>query len=61
MGALEPVTIDVTDATTIEAAVGTAEEAIDTDGLAGIVNNAGVPVTGPMEALPVDRLRRSSM
>ena len=54
---LEPVIIDVTDSETIEAT----RERIDqvTDGrLAGLVNNAGIVVAGPLETLDLDGLRR---
>lgn len=57
-GAIEPVEIDVTDPGAIEAAVGRAKDLTDGDGLVGLINNAGVPVTGPMEVLPIDELRR---
>lgn len=50
---LEPVRLDVTDADEIAAA---AERAGDR--LYGLVNNAGIPVPGAVEALPLDDLRR---
>ena len=56
-GEIEPVVIDVTDAATIESAVARAKELTDGDGLVGLINNAGQPVTGPMEVLPIDQLR----
>ena len=53
-----PVMLEVTDA----AAVGAAAEFIRSDlaevKLAGIVNNAGLAVAGPLEFLPLDELRR---
>jgi NAD(P)-dependent dehydrogenase (short-subunit alcohol dehydrogenase family) len=54
---LEPVTLDVTDEVTIAA---TRERIDDVAGgrLAGLVNNAGIGVGGPIEALALDDLRR---
>jgi NAD(P)-dependent dehydrogenase (short-subunit alcohol dehydrogenase family) len=49
----EPLTIDVTDAEAIRSA---AAEIGDLP-LAGLVNNAGVAVAGPVEFIPVDELR----
>ena len=53
---IEPVIIDVTDAGTIAA---TAERIEQVTGgrLAGLVNNAGAVVAGPIETLDLDRLR----
>jgi NAD(P)-dependent dehydrogenase (short-subunit alcohol dehydrogenase family) len=54
---LEPVILDVTDEGTIAAT----RERIDqiTGGrLAGLVNNAGIVVAGPLETMELDRLRR---
>jgi NAD(P)-dependent dehydrogenase (short-subunit alcohol dehydrogenase family) len=55
---LEPLILDVTDAD----AIARARETIDTElgetPLAGIVNNAGVGVGGPLETLAIDDLRR---
>ncbi len=48
---------DVTDQPAIDSAVERAKAATDSDGLVAIVNNAGQPVTGPMEVLPIDGLR----
>ena len=55
---ISPVILDVTDATTIEAAALTIREAVGDGGLHGLVNNAGVTFQGPLEFLPVDDLRR---
>lgn len=53
---LEPLIIDVTDAATIAAAADRVREA--TGGkLAGLVNNAGITVPGPVEAVPLDDFR----
>src|SRR5215213_8877009 len=50
---LEPIRIDVTD----EAEIAAAAERIG-DRLYGLVNNAGIPVPGAVELLPLDDLRR---
>jgi len=53
----EPVIVDVTDATTIDALAERVRE--EHDGrLAGLVNNAGISVAGPLEGLPIDEWRR---
>jgi NAD(P)-dependent dehydrogenase (short-subunit alcohol dehydrogenase family) len=57
-GRLVPLIIDVTDAATIEAAAHTVSDTAGEGGLAGLVNNAGVSVPGPLEFLPIDELRR---
>lgn len=55
---LEPLTIDVADAASIQAAATTVEQRIGARGLAGLVNNAGIVVSGPVEAVPLEGLRR---
>ena len=45
--------LDVTDSDSIAAA----KKQLDERGLSGLVNNAGVAVSGPMEYLPLDELR----
>src|SRR4051794_9176325 len=50
---LEPLTLDVIDADSIRAAV---EQVGDTP-LAGLVNNAGIAVAGPLEFIPVEEFR----
>jgi NAD(P)-dependent dehydrogenase (short-subunit alcohol dehydrogenase family) len=54
---LEPVIIDVTDAGTIEATRERVEQ-VTNGRLAGLVNNAGIAVAGPLETLDLDALRR---
>lgn len=54
---LTPLLIDVTIADTIAAAAKTVAEAVGEVGLAGLVNNAGICVSGPMELVPIDDLR----
>jgi NAD(P)-dependent dehydrogenase (short-subunit alcohol dehydrogenase family) len=56
-GSIEPVQIDVTDQSSIDAAAETVREA--TGGrIAGLVNNAGIAVPGPLEHMPMDEFRR---
>jgi NAD(P)-dependent dehydrogenase (short-subunit alcohol dehydrogenase family) len=55
---LEPIHIDVTEATSITAARDRVAEAVGEAGVAGLVNNAGIAVPGPLEHLPIDELRR---
>ena len=55
---IEPLRIDVTDADSITAARDRVAEAVGGAGLAGLVNNAGIAVPGPLEHLPMDELRR---
>ena len=50
---MTPLKLDVTDADSIAAA----KAALDERGLHGLVNNAGVAVSGPMEFVPLDELR----
>jgi NAD(P)-dependent dehydrogenase (short-subunit alcohol dehydrogenase family) len=51
---LEPLTLDVTDADSIRSAV----EQVGDAPLAGLVNNAGIAVAGPLEFIPVEEFRR---
>ncbi len=54
--AIEPIAIDVTDATSIAAARQRLERELH--GLGGLVNNAGVGLVAPMEHVPLDEVRR---
>jgi NAD(P)-dependent dehydrogenase (short-subunit alcohol dehydrogenase family) len=54
---LEPVILDVTDDVTIAATVERIEQ-VTGGRLAGLVNNAGIAMGGPIEALSVDDLRQ---
>ena len=54
---ITPLILDVTDQATIDAAAATVREAVGDRGLAGLVNNAGVSVAGPVEFVPLDALR----
>lgn len=55
---LRPLLLDVTDAAAIEAAAKSVADERGGAGLAGLVNNAGIGVGGPLEFLPLDELRR---
>jgi NAD(P)-dependent dehydrogenase (short-subunit alcohol dehydrogenase family) len=57
-GGLRPLLLDVTDADQIAAAVAQVESELEVGGeLVGLVNNAGVAVYGPLELLPIEKLR----
>jgi NAD(P)-dependent dehydrogenase (short-subunit alcohol dehydrogenase family) len=53
-GGLEPVTLDVTEPASIAAAV----DQLGEGPLEGLVNNAGIAVSMPLEFLPLEELRR---
>ncbi|MFA6207154.1 MAG: SDR family oxidoreductase [Methylocystis sp.] len=53
-----PLLFDVTDAESIAAAARDVETRLDGETLAGLVNNAGVAVPGPLLHLPIDDFRR---
>jgi NAD(P)-dependent dehydrogenase (short-subunit alcohol dehydrogenase family) len=55
---LTPVVLDVTEPDAIEAAATLIGERTGDAGLFGLVNNAGIVVAGPLEAMPLDMLRR---
>jgi NAD(P)-dependent dehydrogenase (short-subunit alcohol dehydrogenase family) len=50
---IAPVVLDVTDADAVAALDGALPERLD-----AVVNNAGIAISGPLEALPVDEVRR---
>lgn len=56
-GDVRPLLLDVTDTAAIERAAVTVAEVVGDRGLRGLVNNAGVPITGPVELLPVEQWR----
>jgi NAD(P)-dependent dehydrogenase (short-subunit alcohol dehydrogenase family) len=56
-GRVTPLIIDVTDEQSIRDAAATVRDAVGDHGLAGLVNNAGVAVSGPLEFLPLKELR----
>jgi len=55
-GRLTPIILDVTDRVSIERARDLIAGA--TDSLVGLVNNAGIVVAGPLEALPLEEIRQ---
>lgn len=55
---LSSVILDITDSAAVEAVAATLEEKLDGAGLAGLVNNAGIVIAGPLEILPLAQLRR---
>ncbi len=57
-GRLTPLMLDVTDTASIQAAAETVRAAVEGSGLAGLVNNAGIVVPGPLELVSTDALRR---
>lgn len=57
-GNVMPLSIDVTDQESIRTAAARVAEAVGDRGLAGLVNNAGVAISGPLEFIPIDELRR---
>jgi NAD(P)-dependent dehydrogenase (short-subunit alcohol dehydrogenase family) len=54
---ITPVLLDVTQASSIQSAVEAVAKASDGRGVAGLVNNAGIAVGGPLECIPLDDLR----
>lgn len=57
-GMLEPVALDVTDPPSVAAAAEHVARRTGVRGLAGLVNNAGVAISGPLEFMALDDLRR---
>jgi NAD(P)-dependent dehydrogenase (short-subunit alcohol dehydrogenase family) len=57
-GTLTPLLLDVTDSEAVAAAAETVARAVGGRGLAGLVNNAGIAYTWPMELIPAELLRR---
>ncbi len=55
---LAPLILDVTDAAQIEAARKEVEARLAGDNLAGLVNNAGVALPGPLLLQPIEEVRR---
>ncbi len=57
-GRLRVIALDVTSQQSIQEAAAEIDAAVGDHGLDGLVNNAGIGVPGPLEALPLDDLRR---
>ncbi len=55
---LTPIHLDVTDVASIGTAVDTITSAVGETGLAGLINNAGITVWGPLEFVPLHELRK---
>jgi NAD(P)-dependent dehydrogenase (short-subunit alcohol dehydrogenase family) len=55
---LTPVKLDVTDAESIRAAADQVTAALGAEPLSGLVNNAGIAVSGPVEYLPIEEVRK---
>jgi NAD(P)-dependent dehydrogenase (short-subunit alcohol dehydrogenase family) len=55
---MTPVTIDVTDAESIRGAADQVESDLGAEPLEGLVNNAGIAVSGPVEFLPIAEIRK---
>jgi NAD(P)-dependent dehydrogenase (short-subunit alcohol dehydrogenase family) len=55
---VEPVIVDVTDDASVAAAVEHIGDAVGSSGLAGLVNNAGIAVAGPLECLAIEDFQR---
>jgi len=55
---LTPISLDVTDTVSISTAASAVAGGVGQAGLAGLVNNAGIVVPGPIEFLPLTDLRR---
>lgn len=56
-GAVRPVCLDVTDPEQIHTVTHLLTRELGARGLAGLVNNAGIGLTGPLELLSLDRFR----
>src|SRR5262245_60050889 len=54
---LIPVLMEVTDPATIQAAAALVTAEVGRAGLSGLVNNAGIATGGPLEFLPIEKLR----
>ncbi len=55
---LVPLELDVTDLTTIQKSQAVVLEATKDRGVFGLINNAGIAVVGPLEAVPISDLRQ---
>ncbi|WP_207229158.1 SDR family oxidoreductase [Streptomyces sp. BK022] len=57
-GRMTPVIVDVTDEKSVRAAVDEVTGLLGGAGLWGLVNNAGIAVTAPLECVPMEQMRR---
>jgi NAD(P)-dependent dehydrogenase (short-subunit alcohol dehydrogenase family) len=57
-GRVHPVVLDVTDGEQIRQGVAAIEKHVGDRGLAGLVNNAGIALGGPLEYVPSETIRR---
>lgn len=55
---LVPIELDVTDLSTIEKAQLLVSRSVASTGLFGLINNAGIAIVGPVEAVPIQDLRQ---
>jgi NAD(P)-dependent dehydrogenase (short-subunit alcohol dehydrogenase family) len=58
VGMLSSVIIDVADTGSIAAAVKQISDSVGEEGLAGVINNAGISVVGPIEFVSLENFRR---
>lgn len=56
-GNVIPIVIEVTDRESIENAARDIADMLGESGLQGLVNNAGIAVAGPLEFMPIERIR----
>ena len=54
---LQPVIVDITNPEQIKTAFETVRQTLGEKPLVGLINNAGISVGGPLEFVPIDRLR----
>jgi NAD(P)-dependent dehydrogenase (short-subunit alcohol dehydrogenase family) len=54
---LQPVIVDITNPDQIKTAFETVRQTLGEKPLVGLINNAGISVGGPLEFVPIDRLR----
>ena len=55
---MTPIALDITSSSSIAAAAEKIEQETGERGLFGLVNNAGIAVSGPLEILPIENIRR---
>jgi NAD(P)-dependent dehydrogenase (short-subunit alcohol dehydrogenase family) len=54
---LTPLIMEVTEVASVDSAAEAVASAVDEKGLAGLVNNAGLCVSGPLEFMPLEKVR----